>query len=300
MALDDVARLGMVIVVAQGRLHAQVRHRRVANAVPALLQGDGASGLILDDGAADGEGAILAHLDGIGVLRRDDHVRHAVGGYPLLQLLLVGQRHVTAQVGQDVAVAPGHAAQQFVHVAELRAADVKRYPVPALLQVEVLHKVIAAVEAYRAVGTQSCRLLERDGLGGRQHQLAPRAVLPQAEVQGAAARLVVIDSQEEVVLARCGVVADVSKAVAPVLVVEDAHDVARVGVQLIIEIHLSADAHRVLQQVALHVLGPVGLLALHRQVEVERLCDALLVGQIDDFVVRTDAQVLAGRCCDIV
>ena len=59
----------MVVVVAQGGLHGQVQRRRVADAVPALLQADGALILRLDDGAADGDGARLLNHDGIRLLR---------------------------------------------------------------------------------------------------------------------------------------------------------------------------------------------------------------------------------------
>ena len=133
MTLYHVAGLSLVIVIAQSRLHAQVGHRRVANGVPTLAHLDGTVVLILDDGAANGQGASLADLDGIRILRRDGHGVGAAGGNPLLLCCLVGQRQVAAQVGQDVAVAPLHAAQQCVHVAELVALQVERYPVPALL-----------------------------------------------------------------------------------------------------------------------------------------------------------------------
>ena len=133
MTLYHVAGFSIVEVIAQSRLHAQVGHRRVANGVPALAHRDGAVILILDDGAANRQSAILLDLDGIRILRRDGQGIGATGGNPLLLCCLVGQRQVAAQVGQDVAVAPLHAAQQFVHVAELVALQVERYPVPALL-----------------------------------------------------------------------------------------------------------------------------------------------------------------------
>ena len=93
---------------------------------------------------------------------------------------------------------------------------------------------------------------------------------------------------------------DIGEAVTLVLVVENAHDVACIAVQVAIEIHLSADVHRVRQELAVDVVGPLRLFALHRQVQVERLGDALLVGQIENLVVRADVQVLIDRGRDIV
>ena len=55
-------------------------------------------------------------------------------------------------------------------------------------------------------------------------------------------------------VARQCVVADVREAVTYVVVVEGAHDVAGVSVQFVVEINLSAYAHGVLQQVAIHTL----------------------------------------------
>ena len=307
MTLNHVALLGLVVVVAQCRLHGQVGHRRVADGVPALLDLDGAVVQLLDGGAANRQGAILLHLDGIRLLRRDGHAVGVARGNPLLLCCLVAHRQFAVQLSQDVAVAPAHAAQQLVHVAELLALQIERYPVPALLQLEVLDEVLAAVEAHGLVGTQHGILLERDGRRLQfpsnsrcQHNLTTRAVLPQAELQLAAAGLAVIDGQVQSRLRRLRVVRDVGKAVALVLVVEHTHDVARVAVQLVIEVHLSADVHRVRQELAVHVVGPFRLLALHRQVEVERLGDAFLVGQVDNLVVRTDIQVLAHRGGDVV
>ena len=92
--------------------------------------------------------------------------------------------------------------------------------------------------------------------------------MPQAEVQLATACLVVIDRQEQSRLARLHIVSDVGKTVTYILIVEDAHDVARVGVNLVVEVHLSADVHRVSQQVAVNLLRPFRLLAFYGQVEV--------------------------------
>ena len=92
--------------------------------------------------------------------------------------------------------------------------------------------------------------------------------------------------------------ADIGIAVTYILVIEDTHDVTSVSVKLIIQIDLTRDAHRVLQEVAIDILRPFWLVALHRQVQVERLADTLLIGQIDNLVIRTDVQVLADRCRD--
>ena len=94
--------------------------------------------------------------------------------------------------------------------------------------------------------------------------------------------------------------ADVGKAVAYVLVVEGTHDVACIGVKLIVQIDLADNVHRVLQEVTVHTASPVRLLALDGQIQVERLGDAIFVGQIDNFVVRADIQVLVHLCIDIV
>ena len=49
----------------------------------------------------------------------------------------------------------------------------------------------------------------------------------------------------------------------------------------------------------IHLLCPCRLLALDGQVQVERLSDAILVGQIDNLVIGTDVQVLADFGIDI-
>ena len=53
-----------------------------------------------------------------------------------------------------------------------------------------------------------------------------------------------------------------------------------------------------LQQVAADAFGPFGLLALHGQAQVQRLLHAVLVGQIDDFVIRAYVQAAVHRCRD--
>ena len=104
VALDHVAILSMVVVVAQGSLQAQVGHRCVTDAVPARLYRDGALVLLLDDATLYRQCASLGHLDGVSLLRRDYHVLHVARGYPLL--VLVNHRQVAAQVGQHVVLSP--------------------------------------------------------------------------------------------------------------------------------------------------------------------------------------------------
>ena len=69
VTLNHITFLGIVVVVAQGGLYAQVRHRCVADSVPALLHFDGTSTLFLDDSAADWEEAVFLNLDSIRLLR---------------------------------------------------------------------------------------------------------------------------------------------------------------------------------------------------------------------------------------
>ena len=226
VTLNHVARLSMVVVIAQSCLHGQVRHRCVANSVPSLLEADGAFVLILDDGTANWQGAVLLDLDGIRLRRRDGHAFGAARSNPLFTCCLVGHRQCATQLGHCIAIAPALAAQQLVHVAQLVALQVERHPVPALLQLEVLDEGLATVEAHGLVGAKHGILGERDGLARRQHDLTTCAVLPQAEVQFATTGLAVIDGQVEASLARLRVVRDVGKAVALVLAVEHAHDVA--------------------------------------------------------------------------
>ena len=83
-----------------------------------------------------------------------------------------------------------------------------------------------------------------------------------------------------------------SKSVTYILVVECTYDIARVCIQFAVQIYLTTYAHRVLQQVAVYALCPVRLIALNRQVQVERLCYTILVGEIDNLTIRTDVQVL--------
>ena len=123
MALDDVTVLSIVVVVAQGRLYRQVRYWCVADAVPTLVQGNGTLILRLDDGTANREGDGLLNLDSIRLLRRDDHIRCVVGGQPLI--VLIGQCQAAAQVSQNVALCPRHAAQQVVQVEQLLAQDIE-------------------------------------------------------------------------------------------------------------------------------------------------------------------------------
>ena len=94
--------------------------------------------------------------------------------------------------------------------------------------------------------------------------------------------------------------ADVSEAVAHILVVESTHNVARISVEFIEQIDLSGDAHRVLQELTRHARCPVWCISLNRQVQVERLSDTILVGQIENLIIRTDVQVLADHCIYII
>ena len=145
VALDHVAGLSLVVVVAQCRLYRQVDHRCIADGVPALLDRDLARLLVTDHCAADGQLTVFLDLDGISLLRRDNEVLHAGRGNPALLVALVGHRQVAAERGNHVAVVPAYAAEQFVHVVELLALQVERHPVPALLQVEVLHETVLSL-----------------------------------------------------------------------------------------------------------------------------------------------------------
>ena len=124
------------------------------------------------------------------------------------------------------------------------------------------------------------------------------AVLPQLEAQFAASCLIVIDGQVDAGVACLFIVVDVGKAVTLVFVVEHAHDVAGVDVNLVVEIHLAGYVHCVLKQLARNVPCPVWFWFLNSQVQVERLADAVLVGQIDNLIVSTHVQTLVDGACD--
>ena len=241
MALDDVARLGLVVVVAQRRLYRQVQHRRVAYAVPSLLQFYGAHVELLDHVARDGELHRLVYHDGVGVLLRE--AGHAQSARHQPVAAAVDERRVAVHVGQHVALLPGQSVEQGAQVEQLLAGHVERYPVPACRQVEGLHILRAGPEEHRLVGTQHGAVLERDGRRRRQHQFAARRVLPQLEGQCPSARLVVIHRQVEVALARQCRIADVGEAVAASVLCEHAHDVSRVDVYLVVHQHAARDVH---------------------------------------------------------
>ena len=76
MALDHISIFGLVVVVAEGGLHLQGHHGGVANAVPTLLHGDGALGLVLDDGSGYGEDDVVLHLHSIRAFGRDAQLGH--------------------------------------------------------------------------------------------------------------------------------------------------------------------------------------------------------------------------------
>ena len=90
MALDDVALLSMVVVVAKSRFHGKVGYRRVAYGVPSMFHQNCACTLVLDDSTADGEEAVLLHLDSIRLPWRYLPVTRSFRSHPPFLVALVG------------------------------------------------------------------------------------------------------------------------------------------------------------------------------------------------------------------
>ena len=76
MALDDVAVFSLVVVVGKCCFHTEVHHRGVADAVPSLVNADGAVIYLFDDGSRDGERDIVVYFHCVSTLYGETQFVH--------------------------------------------------------------------------------------------------------------------------------------------------------------------------------------------------------------------------------
>ena len=292
LALDEVAVLCVVEIVGKGRADGEIHHRRESYRVPSVLDGDGSVAAGRDGISGDFHDGVLRYLDAVALLHVDGEFSLRICspvGDP--HAVVIELREVLVLVGDHVSVLPGELFQEGGGVAIVVAVDIERHPVPPRHEFDGLDILRTSLQYDGFLGGALEGLrLEFDGLGGgKQHHLA-RVVVPELEVEGALHGHAVIDTEIDEALAGRGLVVDIAASHASSGGIEYAHDVAGVGDDVLTYLHASYNTHGELLYAWIDV--PQGFVALHGDVQHQRLRQPVLVGEIDDVVVSPHVRVL--------